>query len=125
TAKDRATGRKANITISNSVGRLSAADIDRMIGESERFKEEDKKSQEKVEAKQDLENYVYQIENTLNEPNVAMKLKRNDKESIEKALSEALEFLDIANDSVGKEEINATKKKLQRSVTRAFASLNR
>ncbi|CAG8731288.1 10061_t:CDS:2, partial [Acaulospora morrowiae] len=125
TAKDRATGRKANITISNSVGRLSAADIDRMIVESEKFKEEDKKSQEKVEAKQDLENYVYQIENTLNEPNVAMKLKRNDKESIEKALSEALEFLDIANDSVGKEEINATKKKLQRSVTRAFASLNR
>jgi len=126
TAKDRATGRKANITISNSAGRLSAADIERMVSESEKFKEEDKKSQERVEAKQELENYVYQIENTLNEPNVALKLKRNDKESIENALSEALEFLDISNDSaVSKDDINATRKKLQRSVTRAFASLNR
>jgi len=126
TAKDKATGRKANITISNSAGRLTAADIERMVAESEKFKEEDKKSQERVEAKQELENYVYQIENTLNEPNVAMKLKRNDKESIENALAEALEFLDISNDSaVGKEDINATRKKLQRSVTRAFASLNR
>ncbi|CAG8520944.1 5445_t:CDS:2 [Diversispora eburnea] len=126
TAKDRATGRKANITISNSAGRLSATDIERMIAESEKFKEEDKKSQERVEARQELENYVYQIENTLNEPNVAMKLKRNDKESIENALSEALEFLDLSNDaSIGNDEINATRKKLQRSVTRAFASLNR
>ncbi|RIB22220.1 heat shock 70 kDa protein 2, partial [Gigaspora rosea] len=122
TAKDRATGRKANITISNSAGRLSAADIERMITESERFKDDDKKCQERVEAKQELENYVYQIENTLNEPNVAMKLKRNDKEAIENALSEALEFLDLANDaSINKEDINATRKKLQRSVTRAFA----
>ncbi|KAF0496965.1 heat shock 70 kDa protein 2 [Gigaspora margarita] len=126
TAKDRATGRKANITISNSAGRLSAADIERMITESERFKDDDKQCQERVEAKQELENYVYQIENTLNEPNVAMKLKRNDKEAIENALSEALEFLDLANDtSINKEDINATRKKLQRSVTRAFASLNR
>ncbi|GBB99678.1 hypothetical protein RclHR1_00360027 [Rhizophagus clarus] len=126
TAKDKATGRKANITISNSAGRLSATDIERMVAESEKFKEEDKKSQERVEAKQELENYVYQIENTLNEPNVAMKLKRNDKESIENALSEALEFLDKSNEpTISKEDINATRKKLQRSVTRAFASLNR
>ncbi|CAG8696666.1 6648_t:CDS:2, partial [Cetraspora pellucida] len=123
TAKDKATGRKANITISNSAGRLSAADIERMVAESEKFKEDDKKCQERVEAKQELENY---IENTLNEPNVAMKLKRNDKEAIENALSEALEFLDLANDaSINKDEINATRKKLQRNVTRAFASLNR
>ncbi|CAG8578490.1 6287_t:CDS:2 [Funneliformis caledonium] len=126
TAKDKATGRKANITISNSAGRLSAADIERMVAESEKFKEEDQKSQERVEAKQELENYVYQIDNTLNEPSVALKLKRNDKESIENALAEAHEFLDLANDSaISKEDINATKKKLQRSVTRAFASLNR
>ncbi|CAG8564328.1 439_t:CDS:2 [Funneliformis mosseae] len=123
TAKDKATGRKANITISNSAGRLSAADIERMVAESEKFKEEDQKSQERVEAKQELENY---IDNTLNEPSVALKLKRNDKESIENALAEAHEFLDLANDSaISKEDINATKKKLQRSVTRAFASLNR
>ncbi|CAG8542207.1 5789_t:CDS:1, partial [Ambispora gerdemannii] len=66
------------------------------------------------------------IENTLSEPNVALKLKTNDKESIDNALAEALEFLDLANEaSVGKDDINAARKKLQRTVTRAFASLNR
>nr|CAG8546844.1 310_t:CDS:2 [Entrophospora candida] len=96
TAKDKATGRKANITISNSAGRLSATEIERMITESEKFKEEDKQSQERVEAKQELENY-------------------------------ALECLELSGDNTvaSKEEISNAKKKLQRSVTRAFASLNR
>ncbi|CAH1755959.1 14495_t:CDS:2 [Entrophospora sp. SA101] len=96
TAKDKATGRKANITISNSAGRLSATEIERMITESEKFKEEDKQSQERVEAKQELENY-------------------------------ALECLELNGDNTvaSKEEISNAKKKLQRSVTRAFASLNR
>jgi len=61
TARDKITGRKANITISNSVGRLSAADIERMISESERFKLEDGKKQECIEARQELENYIYQV----------------------------------------------------------------
>jgi L1 cell adhesion molecule like protein len=127
TAKDKATGRKANITISNSAGRLSANEIERMIADSEKFKEEDKQSQERVEAKHELENYIYQIENTLNEPNVSMKLKRSDKETIEASLTEALECLDLSSDvtAVNKDDISNARKKLQRNVTRAFASLNR
>ncbi|CAG8481074.1 7605_t:CDS:2 [Paraglomus occultum] len=126
TARDKITGRKANITISNSVGRLSAADIERMISESERFKLEDNKKQECVEARQELENYIYQIENTLTEPNVALKLKHNEKDTIENALSETLEFLDLSDgSSATKDEISAVRKKLQRTVTRVFASLNR
>ncbi|CAG8571917.1 257_t:CDS:2 [Paraglomus brasilianum] len=126
TARDKITGRKANITISNSVGRLSAADIERMISESERFKLEDGKKQECIEARQELENYIYQIENTLNEPNVALKIKHNEKDTIENALSETLEFLDLnEGSSASKDEISAVRKKLQRTVTRAFASLNR
>ncbi|CAJ0841379.1 4557_t:CDS:2, partial [Entrophospora sp. SA101] len=64
TAKDKATG---------------PTEIKHMIAESKKLKEEDKQSQERVEAKQELENYVYQIENTLNKPNVALELKRNNK----------------------------------------------
>ncbi|RUS29338.1 hypothetical protein BC938DRAFT_480777 [Jimgerdemannia flammicorona] len=125
TAQDKATGRKANITISNSAGRLSAADIERMIQDAEAFKDEDKKKEELVQAKQDLENYVYQIESSLNEPNVTLKLKRNDKEAIEHALAEAMEHLDITGESADKDKIKGAQKKLQRTVTRAFASLSR
>ncbi|CAJ0907965.1 6975_t:CDS:2 [Entrophospora sp. SA101] len=73
TAKDKATG---------------PTEIKHMIAESKKLKEEDKQSQERVEAKQELENYVYQIENTLNKPNVALELKRNNKVTIESALSD-------------------------------------
>jgi len=67
-----------------------------------------------------------QIENTLNEPNVALKIKHNEKDTIENALSETLEFLDLnEGSSASKDEISAVRKKLQRTVTRAFASLNR
>ncbi|RUP47141.1 heat shock 70 kDa protein 2, partial [Jimgerdemannia flammicorona] len=125
TAQDKATGRKANITISNSAGRLSAADIERMIQDAEAFKDEDKKKEELVQAKQDLENYVYQIESSLNEPNVTLKLKRNDKEAIEHALAEAMEHLDITGEGADKDKIKGAQKKLQRTVTRAFASLSR
>ncbi|CAJ0910047.1 12060_t:CDS:2 [Entrophospora sp. SA101] len=72
TAKDKATG---------------PTEIKHMIAESKKLKEEDKQSQERVEAKQEHENDVYQIENTLNKPNVALELKRNNKVTIESALS--------------------------------------
>ncbi|CAJ0839017.1 19449_t:CDS:2 [Entrophospora sp. SA101] len=62
TTKDKATGHKANITISNSAGRLSTTGIKHMIAESKKLKEEDKQSQVRVEAKQELDNYVYQCE---------------------------------------------------------------
>merc|ERR1719378_977241 len=53
-ARDKASARKNNITINNDKGRLSQADIDRMIEEAEKFKAEDKAQEEKVAAKQEL-----------------------------------------------------------------------
>ncbi|CAJ0877344.1 8778_t:CDS:2, partial [Entrophospora sp. SA101] len=79
TTKDKATGHKANITISNSAGRLSTTGIKHMIAESKKLKEEDKQSQVRVEAKQELDNYVYQIENTLNKPTMCEIYKFSDR----------------------------------------------
>ncbi|OZJ06291.1 Heat shock 70 kDa protein 2 [Bifiguratus adelaidae] len=125
TAQDKATGRKANITISNSAGRLSAAEIERMIKDAEQFADVDKKKEETVQARQELENYVYQIESTMNEPNISMKMKRGDKNAIEEALAEAMEFLDINAEGADKDNIKGAEKKLKRAVTRAFAHLSR
>jgi L1 cell adhesion molecule like protein len=125
TAQDKATGRKANITITNGAGRLSSAEIDRMIQEAEKFKDEDKRQQEKVEARQEFENYVYQIQGTMEDVNVMMKLKRQERESVETALSEAMEWLDIHGKHSQRDEIERAQKKLQRTVSKNFAALYR
>lgn len=65
-AKEETSGKTNKITITNDKTRLSQDDIDRMVKEAERFKEEDELMKAKVEARNGFENYMYQIKNTLN-----------------------------------------------------------
>jgi heat shock 70kDa protein 1/2/6/8 len=65
-AKEETSGKTNKITITNDKTRLSQDDIDRMVKEAERFKEEDELLKAKVEARNGFENYMYQIKNTLN-----------------------------------------------------------
>merc|ERR1719384_2517446 len=69
-AEDRTSGKKNNITITNEKGRLSPADIDRMVQEAEKFKTEDESNKAKIEAKNSLENYCFTMRNTLREEKV-------------------------------------------------------
>merc|ERR1719224_184498 len=67
-AEDKgASGKKANITITNDKGRLSKDDIERMVREAEQFADEDKAAKEKIDAKNGLESYCYSMKNTINE----------------------------------------------------------
>jgi len=58
-ATEKGTGKVESITITNDKGRLSKADIDRMVEEAEKFSEQDKAIKEKLEAKHQLENYIH------------------------------------------------------------------
>merc|ERR1711903_401558 len=89
-------GKNEKITITNDKGRLSQDEIERMVQEAAEFEEEDKKVREKIEARNQLENYVYSMKNILSdsEKGVADKIGDEDKETIEKALEEANEWLD-------------------------------
>ena len=60
-AEDKSTGQKNKITITNEKGRLSKADIERMVQEAERYKAEDEEVKRKVEARNGCENYVYSV----------------------------------------------------------------
>ncbi|CAO3608406.1 unnamed protein product [Cunninghamella blakesleeana] len=120
TAQDKTTGRKADVTISNST-RLSAADIERMVEDAEKNADTDKKREVLVQAKQDLEALVYQVENNISDPNVNMKLRRGDRESIETALAEAMELMDISAEDTTVDDIKGAQAKLKRASTRAFA----
>merc|ERR1712137_778323 len=98
-ALDRTSGRRANITITNSVGRLSSSEIDQMIKDAESFKQADKEFSAKHEAKQELESYISQVEGTITSPEVGMKIKRNSKAAVEAELAKALEKLEIEDSS--------------------------
>merc|ERR1712194_668395 len=64
-AQDKASGKSSQITITNEKGRLSQADIDRMVSEAEKYKAEDDLMKAKTEAKNGLENYCFSMRNTL------------------------------------------------------------
>merc|ERR1711988_1384475 len=64
-ALEKSSGKSKKITVTNDKGRLSKDDIERMIKEAEKFKEEDKKEGEKVDARNNLESYVYQVKSSI------------------------------------------------------------
>ncbi|KAJ1915321.1 Heat shock protein ssb1 [Mycoemilia scoparia] len=124
-ALDKASGRNANVTISKSTGHLSAAEIERMVSDAEKFKKEDKEREEEIQAKQTLEQSIYQIEENLSNPKVSDRLMRSDRVALEKALADALELLDISNTEGSKDKITSAKNKLDRAALRAFSNIRR
>ncbi|KAI3446725.1 hypothetical protein Pfo_003390 [Paulownia fortunei] len=93
-AEDKTAGVKNKITITNDKGRLSKEDIEKMVKDAERYKAEDEEVKKKVEAKNGLENYAYNMRNTVRDEKFASKLDPSDKEKIEKAVEETIEWLD-------------------------------
>jgi len=93
-AEDKSTGQKNKITITNDKGRLSKEEIERMVQEAEKYKAEDEEHKKKVEAKNALENYAYNMKNTMADDNVGGKIDADDKAKITAAVEEAITWLD-------------------------------
>lgn len=105
-AEDKGTGKSEKITITNDKGRLSDEDIKRMVEEAEEFAEEDRKVKERIDARNSLETYVYNMKNTVNDKDkLADKIEAEEKEKIDAALKEALEWLD-ENQGAEKEDFD-------------------
>merc|ERR1712226_666329 len=111
-AQDKSTGKSNQITITNEKGRLSQSEIDRMVQEAEKYASEDSKLKEKVEAKNGLENYCFTMRNTLQEDKLKDKFESGDKEKIEKAVQDALDWLD-KNQLAEKDEFEAKQKEVE------------
>ena len=93
-AVDKTTGKSNKITITNDKGRLSKEEIERMVADAEKYKAEDEEAASRIQAKNGLESYAYNLRNTLSEENVSSKLEAADKEKLDKAITEAIEWLD-------------------------------
>ncbi|KAL0552080.1 hypothetical protein IC582_011175 [Cucumis melo] len=93
-AEDKTAGVKNKITITNDKGRMSKDEIERLVKEAEKYKAEDEEVKKKVEAKNALENYAYNMRNTVRDEKFAGKLNPDDKQKIEKSVEETIEWLD-------------------------------
>ena len=116
-AMDKASGRKANITITNSVGRLSSTEIEQMIKDSETFKNADKEFQAKHDSRNDLEAYVHSVESTVSNP--AATFKRAAKIQIEQELAKAMELLEVEDASA--DDYRRASLRLKRSVQKGLS----
>ena len=93
-AEDKTAGVKNKITITNDKGRLSKEEIEKLVNDAEKYKAEDEEVKKKVEAKNSLENYAYNMRNTVRDEKFAGKLNAGDKEKIEQAVTSTIDWLD-------------------------------
>ncbi|PKY06913.1 heat shock protein 70 [Aspergillus campestris IBT 28561] len=120
TATEKSSGRTANITISNAVGKLSSGEIEQMIDDAAKFKSSDEAFTKKFESRQQLESYISRVEEIVSDPGMSMKLKRGNKEKIESALSDAMAQLEIEESSP--EDLKKKELALKRLITKAMAT---
>ncbi|GAB65753.1 78 kDa glucose-regulated protein precursor [Plasmodium cynomolgi strain B] len=93
-AEDKGTGKSKGITITNDKGRLSKEQIEKMINDAEKFADEDKNLREKVEAKNNLDNYLQNMKATVEDKDkLADKIEKEDKNAILNAVKDAENWL--------------------------------
>ncbi|VVC38611.1 Heat shock protein 70, conserved site,Heat shock protein 70kD, peptide-binding domain,Heat shock protein 70 [Cinara cedri] len=120
-AKDNSSGRSKNIVIKNDKGRLSQAEIDRMLSEAERYKEEDEQQKVKIAAKNQLESYVYGVKQALDE--AGDKLTESEKNAGKQQCEAVIQWLDN-NQLADKEEFEHKLKELQKSCSELMMKLH-
>ncbi|CAI5441123.1 unnamed protein product [Caenorhabditis angaria] len=112
-AEDKGTGNKNKITITNDKNRLSPEEIERMVNDADKFAEEDKKTREKVEARNELEQYIWRLKALLKDENgQANDLSEEQKKDLDEELDKANEWLG-ENQDVSPEEYADKKKELE------------
>lgn len=113
-AEDKGSGKSEKITITAEKGRLSQEEIERMVQEAEEFAEEDKRTKERIDGRNALEGYCYNLKNSLDDEDkgIADKISEEDKETLEDAIKEALEWLDD-NQEAEKEDYENKQKELE------------
>jgi len=113
-AADKGTGKAEKITITADKGRLSPEDIERMVKEAEEFADEDKKVQGRINARNGLESYLYNLKNTLEdeEKGVSDKIEAAEKNELISLIDESLDWLEENPEAEG-EDYTAKQKEVE------------
>jgi L1 cell adhesion molecule like protein len=97
-AMEKSTGKEQKITITNDKGRLSQADIEQMVADAEKYKDDDDKIKMVIESKNKLENYVYSMESVVNDEKI--KLDDEDKNKVAEKIEEIKTWLYTNSDNI-------------------------
>ena len=111
-ALEKGTGKTNKIVITNDKGRLSKEEIERMLSEAEKYKEEDEAETSRISAKNGVESYAYSLKNTMSDSKVDEKLDAGDKEKLKAAIDTTISWLD-ENQTATKEEYESQQKELE------------
>jgi molecular chaperone DnaK (HSP70) len=106
-AEEKTTKKINNITITNDKGRLSKEQIEEMIKKADEFKDEDNKLKEKIEAKNGLENYLYNLKNSMIKRDDSPAILDEVKNELDPIIEEGIKWLEDNN----KEETDVYKEK--------------
>ena len=125
-ASDKGTGKTESITITSEKGRLSDEEIERMVAEAEEFAEQDKADKERIEARNSLEAYLYNLKNSINDT-LEGKLSEEDKTSMTTCIDDALIWLED-HPAAEKDEYDEKQKEVETLVNpiikKAYESAN-
>jgi len=121
-AVEKSTGKENKIVITNEKGRLSKDDIERMVAEAEKYKADDEGQKAKIEAKNSLENYCFNVRNSINDEKVKGKLSETDKTKIESLVTETLNWLEN-NGGAEKEEFEEKQKSVEKEIMPLMSKL--
>jgi len=102
-ASEKSSGKSENITVTNDKGRLSKDDIDKMLADAEKFREDDIITKELIDCRNNFENIVYQMKSSLNDEKINNLLDKDMKDNLTKVVDETTAWLDT-NETASKEE---------------------
>ena len=122
TAKDESTGKSNHITITNDRNRLSKEDIDRMVSDAEKYREQDEKHRQRISARNALENMAFTYKNAMND-DTQNKLSQEDKDTVNNKCQETLSWLDN-NTSAEKDELDHKLEELKKTCSTITAKLH-
>ena len=121
TAEDKSTGKSNKITITNDSSRLSRADIERMVSDAEKYKEEDEAQRARIEARNKLENYAFSVQGAVRD--AEDKLSSEDKETVRAEISKVLDWVE-SNQLAEKEEFEHKTEELQKVCSPVMTKLH-
>jgi L1 cell adhesion molecule like protein len=111
-AIEKSTGKENKITITNDKGRLSKDEIERMVQEAEKYKNEDEDQKQRITAKNSLESYAFNMKSTVEDEKLKDKITEGDKKTILDKCNDIIKWLD-SNQLADKDEYEHKQKELE------------
>jgi len=122
-AEEKGSGSKESITITNDQNRLTPEDIERMVNDAEKFADEDKKVKDRVDARHELEGYLYGLKNQVGDKEkLGAKLSEDEKKTITEAVEEKIKWLESHQDADA-DEYKSEKKEVEDIVSPIISKL--